>query len=162
MLRLQSCHPLDPLSATEISVAVTTVKAAVSSTHEGSDDIQFMEVVLLEPNKSVVALADAYFFSPHQGPEIMNKLPPRRAKLILYNKRRNETSIWIVELAKVQDGHDKGKVISSEVIPDVQPYVDIQELVDCEALMKSYPPFIEAMMRRGIDDMDLVSSSVTM
>ncbi|XP_019164456.1 PREDICTED: uncharacterized protein LOC109160628 isoform X2 [Ipomoea nil] len=86
----------------------------------------------------------------------MNKLPPRRAKLTLYNKRRNETSIWIVELAKVQDGHDKGKVISSEVIPDVQPPIDSQEDVDCEALMKSYPPFIEAMMRRGIDDMDLV------
>jgi len=28
MMRVQTCHPLDPLSAAEISVAVATVRAA--------------------------------------------------------------------------------------------------------------------------------------
>lgn len=30
------------------------------------------------------------------------------------------------------------------------------EDAECEALVKSYPPFIEAMKKRGIYDMELV------
>ncbi|RAL47570.1 hypothetical protein DM860_011308 [Cuscuta australis] len=168
MLRPHTYHPVDPLSATEISVAVATVRAA-GDTPEVRDGMRFIEVVLVEPDKSVVALADAYFFPPFQsslllktkgGPPIPTKLPPRRARLIVYNKNTNETSVWVVELAEVhaaaRGGHHKGKVISSKVIPDVQPPIDAQEYADCEAVVKSYPPFIEAMKRRGIDDMDLV------
>ncbi|KAL0925489.1 hypothetical protein M5K25_003826 [Dendrobium thyrsiflorum] len=60
MARSQASHPLDPLSAAEISVAVATVRAA-GETPEVRDSMRFVEVVLLEPEKSVVALADAYF-----------------------------------------------------------------------------------------------------
>ncbi|KAJ6814243.1 uncharacterized protein M6B38_140600 [Iris pallida] len=60
-----------------------------------------------------------------RGPVIPSKLPPRRARLVVYNKRSNETSIWVVELTEVhaatRGGHHRGKVISSEVVPDVQP-----------------------------------------
>nr|GMD36290.1 copper methylamine oxidase-like [Ipomoea batatas] len=153
MLRLHSRHPLDPLSANEISVAVSTVKAAVNTTPEVKDGIRFIEVVLLEPNKSVVALANAYSFPPFLGPPISTKLPPRRARLIIYNKRTNETSIWIVELHAMAYS---GNVISCEVVPNVQPPMDVEEDVECEVVVKRYPPFIEAMKRRGIDDMDLV------
>nr|GLL36162.1 copper methylamine oxidase-like isoform X3 [Ipomoea trifida] len=153
MLRLHSRHPLDPLSANEISVAVSTVKAAVNTTPEVKDGIRFIEVVLLEPNKSVVALANAYSFPPFLGPPISTKLPPRRARLIIYNKRTNETSIWIVELHAMACS---GNVISCEVVPNVQPPMDVEEDVECEVVVKRYPPFIEAMKRRGIDDMDLV------
>ncbi|KAM1087972.1 hypothetical protein ACFX2B_013308 [Malus domestica] len=56
-----------------------------------------------------------------------SKLPLRQARLVVYNKRSNETSIWIVELSKVHaatgGGHHRGKVISAEVVPDFQPYV---------------------------------------
>jgi hypothetical protein len=96
--------------------------------------MRFVEVVLLEPEKNVVALADAYFFPPFQpsllprtkgGPVIPSRLPPRRARLVVYNKQTNETSIWVVELSEVhaatRGGHHIGKVISSEVVPDVQP-----------------------------------------
>lgn len=82
------------------------------------DGIRFIEVVLLEPNKSVVALANAYSFPPFLGPPISTKLPPRRARLIIYNKRTNETSIWIVELHAMAYS---GNVISCEVVPNVQP-----------------------------------------
>ncbi|PHU08968.1 hypothetical protein BC332_20828 [Capsicum chinense] len=168
MPRAQTCHPLDPLSAAEISVAVATVRAA-GETPEVRDGMRFIEVVLLEPDKSVVALADAYFFPPFQsslmpktkgGSLIPTKLPPRRSRLIIYNKKTNETSIWIVELTEVhaaaRGGHHRGKVISSNVVPDVQPPIDAQEYAECEAVVKNYPPFREAMKRRGIDDMDLV------
>lgn len=96
--------------------------------------MRFIEVALVEPGKHIVALADAYFFPPFfpsliprtkGGPIIPSKLPPRKARLIVYSKKTNETSVWIVELSEVhavtRGGHHRGKVISSQVIPDVQP-----------------------------------------
>ncbi|TVU29445.1 hypothetical protein EJB05_21010 [Eragrostis curvula] len=168
MTKAQRSHPLDPLSAAEIAVAVATVRAA-GRTPEVRDSMRFVEVVLLEPEKNVVALADAYFFPPFQpsllprtkgSAVIPSRLPPRRARLVVYNKQTNETSIWVVEFSEVhaatRGGQHRGKVISSEVVPDVQPAMDAMEYAECEATVKSYPPFIEAMKKRGIDDMDLV------
>ncbi|KAF6139535.1 hypothetical protein GIB67_015492 [Kingdonia uniflora] len=168
IMRAQSSHPLDPLSAAEISVAVATVRAA-GSTPEVRDSMRFIEVVLSEPEKHVVALADAYFFSPFQ-PSLLprtkgvtgfpGKLPPRCARLIVYNRKSNKTSIWIVELSEVhaatRGGHHRGKVISSQVVPDVQPPMDAVEYAECEAVVKDFPPFREAMKKRGIEDLDLV------
>ncbi|CAA2969542.1 Copper amine oxidase [Olea europaea subsp. europaea] len=175
--RAQTVHPLDPLSAAEISVAVATVRAAGASPEVHSsvfhlrmrNGMRFIEVVLLEPEKHVVALADAYSFPPFQpsllprtkgGLAIPTKLPPRRARLVVYNKKSNETSIWIVELTEVhattRGGHHRGKVISSTVVLDVQPPMDAVEYAECEAVVRDYPPFIEVMKKRGIDDMDLV------
>ncbi|KHG02564.1 Primary amine oxidase [Gossypium arboreum] len=168
MPRAQTSHPLDPLSAAEISVAVATVRAA-GATPEVRDSMRFIEVVLVEPDKHVVALADAYFFPPFQpsllprtkgGPVIPSKLPPRKARLVVYNKRSNETSIWIVELSEVhaatRGGHHRGKVISSKVVSNVQPPMDAMEYAECEAVVKDFPPFREAMKKRGIEDLDLV------
>ncbi|KAI3726985.1 hypothetical protein L1987_66792 [Smallanthus sonchifolius] len=159
LTRAQSSHPLDPLSAAEIKVAVATVRAAGATP----------EVVLSEPGKNVVALADAYFFPPFQpsllprskgGAVIPTKLPPRRARLVVYNKKSNETSVWIVELSEVhaatRGGHHRGKGISSQVVLDVQPPMDVVEYAECEAVVKDYLPFRVAMKKRGIDDMDLV------
>ncbi|CAN1295517.1 Amine oxidase [copper-containing] zeta, peroxisomal [Linum perenne] len=168
MARAQTCHPLDPLMAAEISVAVATVRAA-GKTPEVRDSMRFIEVGLVEPEKNVVALADAYFFPPFQ-PSLLpktkgravipTKLPPRKARLVVYNKKSNETSVWTVELTEVhaatRGGHHRGKVISSKVIPDVQPPMDAEEYAECEAVVKDFPPFIEAMRKRGIEDMDLV------
>ncbi len=99
------------------------------------DGMRFVEVVLNEPDKNVVALADAYFFPPYQptlyrpkakgGAIYPLQLPPRQARLVVYNKRTNETSIWLVELSEVhataRGGHHRGKVLLSFVVPDVQP-----------------------------------------
>ncbi|KQK00069.2 hypothetical protein BRADI_3g47537v3 [Brachypodium distachyon] len=146
MTRAQRSHPLDPLSAAEIAVAVATVRAA-GRTPEVRGSMRFVEVVLLEPEKNVVALADAYFFPPFQP-----SLLPRT--------KGGPTSIWIVELSEVhaatRGAHHRGKVISSEVVPDVQPAMDAMEYAECEATVKSFLPFIEAMKKRGIDDMELV------
>ncbi|GJS98240.1 copper amine oxidase [Tanacetum coccineum] len=143
LTRAQTSHPLDPLSAAEIKVAVATVRAA-GATPEVRDGMRFVEVVLSEPEKNVVALADAYFFPPFQpsllprskgGAVIPSKLPPRRARL---------------------GGHHRGKVVVSRTIRDVQPPMDAVEYAECEAVVKDYPPFQDAMKKRGIDDMDLV------
>ncbi|KAL5717622.1 primary-amine oxidase [Ranunculus cassubicifolius] len=170
MMRTQSLHPLDPLSPAEILVAVETVRTA-GATPQVRDSMRFIEVVLLEPEKHVIALADAYFFRPFQPsllPKSMSKaksvipstLPPRRARLVVYNKKSNETSVWIVELNEVhaaaRGGHHRGNVVSSQVIPDVQPPMDAVEYAECEAVVKDFPAFREAMKKRGIEDMDLV------
>ncbi|KAJ0441209.1 putative primary-amine oxidase [Helianthus annuus] len=135
LTRAQTSHPLDPLSAAEIKVAVATVRAA-GATPEVRDGMRFVEVVLLEPEKNVVALADAYFFPPFQP----SLLP------------RSKGGVH----AATRGGHHRGKVISSRVVLDVQPPMDAVEYAECEAVVKDYPPFREAMKKRGIDDMDLV------
>ncbi|XP_047309403.1 copper methylamine oxidase-like [Impatiens glandulifera] len=158
--RSQIYHPLDPLYRDEIIVAVATIKKTV----EEIDNIRLIEVVLFEPEKNIVALADSYFFPPFYsslfpltqfGSLIPNKLPPRKAKLISYNKKSNETYIWIVEITQV-DGIKKGEIISSNLVKDVQPPMDGVEYNECEAVVKDHPPFQKAMKRRGIDDMKLV------
>lgn len=102
-LRPKTSHPLDPLSATEGKVAVATVRAA-GAIPEERDSMRFIEVVLVELKKHVVAMADAYLFPPSQPalmprikgrPVIPTKLPPRLARLVVYNKRSNETTVWI-------------------------------------------------------------------
>lgn len=185
-MRSQEAHPLDPLSAAEVAVAIATVRAAgespevstaPSSLHFHSayrrarspvfkatdallslpqvrDGMRFIEVVLQEPDKSVVALADAYFFPPYQPTLIMPKskggaiiplqLPPRQARLVVYNKRTNETSIWYVELTEVhaaaRGGHHRGKVISSQVVPDVQPPM-VRFSIALTSLLASFSSF---------------------
>nr|QWQ66222.1 copper amine oxidase 2 [Phlegmariurus tetrastichus] len=163
-------HPLDPLSAAEIQVATETVRAAGASA-EIRDGMRFIEVVLYEPEKDVVALADAYFFPPYQPTFFMPRakggtsvlplqLPSRKARLTVYNVCNNETTIWTVELTEVhavtRGGHHRGKAISCEVKHDVQPSMDAEEYALCEATIKAYGPFKEAMKKRGVENMDLV------
>lgn len=147
--RAEPKHPLDPLSATEISVAVAAVKAAEATPHV-RNGMRFIEAVLLEPEKHTVALADAHLFPPFPPPLSHNNLPSRRARLVVYNKTSNETTLWVVELSS------GGNVISSKAVPDVQPPMDVTEDNECETVVKNYPPFITAMKKRGVVEMNLV------
>lgn len=126
------------------------------------DGMRFVEVVLNEPGKNVVALADAYFFPPYQpmlfrskagnvpgafGPMYPLQLPPRQARLVVYNKKTNETSVWLVELSEVhataRSGHHRGKVLSSVVVPDVQPPMVSQAQELCIPMIS---PFTSTML----------------
>lgn len=81
--------------------------------------MRFVEVVLNEPDKRVVAVADAYFFPPYQPmldkpkgkPSMFPtlQLPYRQARLVVYNKRTNVTSVWVVELSEVHAAARGGK-----------------------------------------------------
>nr|GEZ80281.1 copper amine oxidase [Tanacetum cinerariifolium] len=57
MVKAQTRHSMDPLAAAEICITVVTVRAA-EATPEVRDNMRFIEVVLMEPDKNVVALAD--------------------------------------------------------------------------------------------------------
>ncbi|ONM32586.1 Outer envelope pore protein 37 chloroplastic [Zea mays] len=125
-----------------------------------------VEVVLFESEKKVVALADSYSFPPFQplllprskGSAVRpSRLLPRRTRLVGYNKQSNGTSIWIVELSEVHAvimaGPHRGKVVASEVVPDVQSVMDAMDYAEGEATLNNYPPFIEAM--KGNSNVDL-------
>ncbi|KAL6973172.1 primary-amine oxidase [Sarracenia purpurea var. burkii] len=155
MLRAQTSHPLDPLST------VATVRAA-RATPEIRDSMRFVEMVLLEHELDITKyrMRPSLLLRTKAGPVIPSKLPPRRARLVVYNKISNETSIWIVELTEVhattRGGYHRGRVISSQVVQNVQPPMDAVEYAECETVVKDYPPFREAMKKRGVEDMDLV------
>jgi hypothetical protein len=130
-----------------------------------------VEVVLFESEKKVVALADSYSFPPFQplllprskGSAVRpSRLLPRRTRLVGYNKQSNGTSIWIVELSEVHAvimaGPHRGKVVASEVVPDVQSVMDAMDYAEGEATLNNYPPFIEAM--KGNSNVDLDSKNM--
>eukprot|EP00850_Spirogloea_muscicola_P019801 SM000199S05428 [mRNA] locus=s199:197527:202985:- [translate_table: standard] len=163
-------HPLDPLHPAEIAVAIATARMT-GSTPEVRDAMRIVECSLHEPSKDVVAMADAHFFPPFRqdwhlpertrsGPAPPPALPNRQARVIVYNKKTNETTVLVVELLEVKaaprSGHSRGKVVSAEVVPDVQPPMDAEEYAECEAVVKAHVPFVDAMRKRGVDDMELV------
>ncbi|WP_218080673.1 primary-amine oxidase [Anthocerotibacter panamensis] len=126
-------HPLDPLSAEELSAAVLLVR------REKSLDAQFRfaSVALHEPPKSVVRQ-----FQP--GDPI-----DREAFVILLDKTTGTTYQAVVSLTQ--------KTLHSwKPIPGVQPRIMGEELVACEQVVKAHPEFQEALARRGITDLDLV------
>ncbi len=131
------------------------------------DGMRFVEVVLNEPGKNVVALADAYFFPPYQpmlfrskagnvpgafGPMYPLQLPPRQARLVVYNKKTNETSVWLVELSEVhataRSGHHRGKVLSSVVVPDVQPPMVSQAQELCIPMISPFTSIMLCLISR--------------
>ena len=73
----------------------------------------------------------------------------RQAFLILLDNATGMTYEAIVSLTQDQ-------VISWTPIPDVQPNIMSDELVECEAAVKAHPEFVAALAKRGITDLSLV------
>ncbi|URE44279.1 Copper amine oxidase, N2 domain [Musa troglodytarum] len=121
MMRAQTSHPLDPLSLAEISVAVATVRGA-GATSEVRDGMWFTEVVLLESEKNIVALAGAYFFPPFQP----SLLPRTKGGPVIPKVH-----------AAIRGGHHRGQVISSEVVRDVQSSMN-SYLDECIEIVKCF------------------------
>jgi primary-amine oxidase len=126
-------HPLEPLSAEEIVIAVATVRAQKNVGKQW----RFPTVVLKEPAKEVVLN-----FTP--GDSIK-----REAFLILLDNETGKTYEAVVDLGDCA-------VTSWQHIPDVQPNIMADELAECEAAVKADPQFQEILKQRGITNMDLV------
>jgi len=77
-------------------------------------------------------------------------IPVREVKVTTYNRSNNETINHMVKLAS------PAEVVSSTVIPGVQPPIHPEEFEECETALRKAPEFIAAMKRRGVDNMDLV------
>ena len=126
-------HPLEPLSKTEIESAVAIVKAdsRVTEAH------RFVSVVLNEPDKqSVLAYTS-------------DKQVEREAFVVLLDRSIAhcvEAEVSLTQLA----------ITSWHTIEGAQPAIMLDEFVDCEEAVKRSPDFIEALRKRGVDDVDLV------
>lgn len=129
----QATHPLEPLTAEEITKAVAIVRKEKNI----SESTRFAQVVLHEPEKEV-----ALNFKEGDPFE-------REVSIILLEPNTNETYEAVVSLTKNQ-------VNSWEFIPDVRPGFILDEFEAVEELVKNDPAYQAALLKRGITDPSLV------
>jgi primary-amine oxidase len=122
-------HPLEPLSAEEVSAASAILKA----------------------EKGLDATARFVFISLHEPPKhaVQNGEPvAREAFVVLYEKAERKTYEAIVSLT------DEA-VVSFAHIEGVQPPVTFEEFMACEAVVQADPDWQAAMRKRGVEDFSL-------
>lgn len=129
----QITHPLEPLTAEEITAAVTIVRKE----KELSSSIRFAQVILHEPQKEIV-------LQYKEGNSF-----EREAFLIILDSENNETYEAIVSLTK-------GAVVSWEFIPNVRPGFMLDEFEEVEELVKNDANYQQALLKRGVTDPSLV------
>jgi primary-amine oxidase len=127
-------HPLDSLSATEMTDAVKILR----DTRKLADSIRFVSCVLLEPTKPVVL--------GHQP----GKPFPRQAFLVLLD---NATGTGYEAVVDLKDR----SVTRFEALPEgIQPGIMLDEFVECEEAVRRAPEFQAALKKRGVKDVNLV------
>jgi len=126
-------HPLEPLTAEEITATVHIVRTE-RNLHER---VRFASITLHEPPKEAV-------LNFKQGDPVT-----RAAFIILLDNRDGATYEAIVSITE-------GKVTSWRHIPGVQPSIMLDEFFECEQAVKASPEFQEALRKRGITNVDLV------
>ena len=127
-------HPLEPLTADEVKLAVTLLK----ENRKVTPTTRFVSVSLHEPSKEAVR-----GFSK-QAP------PPREAFAVLFDNGTNACHEAVLSLT------DK-KLVSWTHIPDVQTTMTADEQIECEQAVLADPAFKAALKKHyGIDDTRLV------
>jgi primary-amine oxidase len=126
-------HPLEPLNADEIQIAVDVLRSAKSL----GTSVRFISVALKEPSKSDVhsyASADTI---------------PREVFAVLFDNDKNACYEAVVSI-------DAATVTSWVYVPGVQPTMSSDEQVECEQTVLASPLFKAALEQYGITDMSLV------
>ncbi|PKG24869.1 primary-amine oxidase [Niallia nealsonii] len=126
-------HPLEPLTAGEITEAVAIIKKE-KNLH---GKVRFVSVVLHEPDKHIV-------LNYQKGDQIN-----REAFIVLLDNETEETYEAVVSITNKA-------VTYWEHIEGVQPGVMLDEFEECEEVVKNCPEFQEALLKRGITNFDLV------
>ena len=127
-------HPLEPLTAPEVQLAVKLLKEAGKVT----PTTRFVSVSLEEPDKAFV-----HAFS---GRESIG----REAFVVLFDNATNSCYEAVVSLTD-------HKLLSWQHIPGVQPTMTADEQVECEQAVLASPEFKAALKKQyGIDDTKLV------
>ena len=127
-------HPLDPLTAEEIELAAAAVREQKSL----GDTWRFISIMLAEPDRSaVVALRPA------------DRLA-RVAEVLVMDTAAGKAFKALVDLGA-------GNVTSCDPLAaGLQPPIVIDEFVECEAAVKRSPAFRQALVKRGVNNVDLV------
>jgi primary-amine oxidase len=126
-------HPLDPLTADEISQAVSIL----ASDGRVSSALRFVSVGLREPSKGEVAS-----FRPGQPVD-------RAAFIVAREPREHMTYEAVVSITA-------GAVLSWQPVPGAQAPVTLGEYLECERLVRADPRFRAGLERRGIHNPDQV------
>ena len=116
-------HPLDPLSAEEIE----QVTRLVRDSRDLTSAIRFVSV------------------STAEQPRHSTGSESRRADVVVHDRDTRTTWRLLVDL-------DSGRVVTASEDTGVEPAVSLEEVETFEAAIRGYPPFQEALKRRGIDD----------
>ncbi|MBN9119257.1 MAG: primary-amine oxidase [Planctomycetes bacterium] len=127
-------HPLEPLSALEVSRAVATLAGAGKLT----PTTRVVSVMLKEPPKAAVHAGTGW------------DALPREAAAVLFDNATN--SCFEAELNLTTEA-----LTAFKHVPGVQPTMTIDEQVECEAAVLNSPAFADALRRHyGITDTKLV------
>jgi primary-amine oxidase len=126
-------HPLDPLTAAEITAATAVVRLD-DGFRERGDGCRFITVQLQEPSKDAVLAWEG------GGPR-----PAREAEVVLFDRRSAETVEAVVDLGAVA-------VTGRQVLSGVQPMAVVKELMEAEEALRLHPEFQAALARRGVTD----------
>jgi primary-amine oxidase len=132
---MPNIHPLEPLSAPEITEAVRLLK----TNPVFNAKTRIISIMLREPPKSVV-----------YGWPKTDKIS-RQADAVLFDNGRNTAIAVTLNL-------DAGKVVQvKEAPPGSQPTMSIDEQVECEQAVLSSPEFKAALKKHcGVEDTSLV------
>jgi primary-amine oxidase len=124
-------HPLDPLTASEITVVVEALRAHP----EVPAQAFFPTIALREPSKDEVRA-----FKPG--------MPLRRdAFAVVFDRPSNRTFEAIVNL--------RAKAVTSiKEVPGAQPLIMLEEFDRVPPLVRAHPAFREAIRKRGITNID--------
>ena len=129
-----TAHPLEPLTADEVQLAVRLLKEAGKVT----PTTRFVSVALREPPKASVYAFDGTHPST------------REAFAVLFDNATNACYEAVVSLAKRE-------LIAWKHIPGVQPSMTIDEQVECEQAVLASPEFRAALQKHyGVVDNSLV------
>jgi primary-amine oxidase len=127
-------HPLEPLSAAEVSKAVEIL----TGTKKVTPTTRFVSIMLKEPTKTVV----------HSGAGWESL--PRLASVVLFDNATNSCYEADLNLST-------GTITGYGHVPDVQPTMTIDEQVECEQVVLKSPEFAAALKKDyGITDTKLV------
>ncbi|TCP27786.1 primary-amine oxidase [Scopulibacillus darangshiensis] len=126
-------HPLEPLTADEITKAVAILRKKKNI----SVNSRFAQVLLNEPEKDVVT-------SFKKGEPV-----EREAFIILLEPETSKTYEAVVSITKED-------VMSWELIQDVRPGFILDEFDEVEQLVINDPDYQAALIKRGVTDPSLV------
>ncbi len=126
-------HPLEPLTAAEITRASDLVRA---EERLRSDRMRFVSINLHEPPKEQVLA-----FTPGTPFE-------REAFVVLLDNEQGRTYEAVVALGR-------GEIVSWEQVPNAQPSITFDEFLECDRACRANPEWQAAMRKRGITDFDL-------
>lgn len=128
----EATHPLDPLSADELSRAVSILKSGPAA----AQTFRFVAVTLAEPNKQ----------------QLVGHLStcPRRVETVLIDRAAGLAYEATVDLGTAE-------VVSWVELPSgTQPAIMLDEFDEVETNSKKDPRVVQALATRGLTDLDLV------